>query len=285
MLTGSSGKSATDPFDVLQNRVPESRKGFPMSPCVSSIARLVLAAFVSLAWCGRVGAIELIGDYRLGLGTLNNFATGTGSLGSLTITQNGGMTGFGPNGWTWSDATTPGSGLNLANLPQNLTTSYSIGITALFGETSGFRKVIDFKNQTSDTGLYIHNQKFQFYNATQDFGSIGDFQEFTVVLTRDAGKIVNLYVNGDSTPLLSFTDTDDFAVASDGLLKFFQDDTVTSGEYSPLGTASLIRIWDQPLAPAQIASAMIVPEPSAWMLGTVALTVILMAARRRAAGN
>lgn len=285
MLTGSSGNSGPELFEVLQNHVPVSRKGLPMSPCVSSVARLILAAFVSLAWCGQVGAIELIGDYRLGLGTLNNFATGTGSLGSLTITQNGGTAGFGPNGWSWSDATTPGSGLNLANLPENSTTSYSIGITALFGETSGFRKVIDFKSQTSDTGFYVHNNAFQFFNTTQDFGSVNDFQEFTVVLTRDADKIVNLYVNGESTPLLSFTDTDDFAVASDGLLKFFQDDTVTSGEFSTLGTASLIRIWDQPLAPAQIASAMIVPEPSAWMLGTVALTVILMAARRRAAGN
>jgi hypothetical protein len=255
-----------------------------MSPFGSSVRQIAFAVCVSLAWASSAGALELIGDYRLQSGTLNNFASGPGALGSLTITQNGGTAGFGPSGWSWSDALTPGSGLNLSNLPSNVSSSYSIGITALFGETSGFRKVIDFKNQSTDTGFYVHNNAFQFFNTTQDFGSVNDFQEFTVVLTRDTDKLVNLYVDGDSTPLLSFVDADDFAVATNGLLKFFQDDSFTSGEFSAIGTASLVRVWDQPLAPAQIAVAMTVPEPSTWLMaGLATAAMLVMFARRRGA--
>jgi hypothetical protein len=241
-----------------------------------------------LAFClmtllsGSVLATDLIGDYRLIDGTLNNGYSGPGALESLTVTQSGGFADFGPSGWAWSDAVSPGSGLNLSNLPLAVTTSYSIGITAFFGETDGYRRLIDFKNQASDTGLYVHNNAFQFYEETENGGSTSPFQEFTIVITRDDAKNVNIYTNANSVPILSFVDNEDLAVASANLLKFFQDDEAVGGEFATIGSTSLIRVWNGALTPSEIANAMtIVPEPSTYALSMISAAGVAILARRR----
>ncbi len=247
-------------------------------------AYVVWACFTLISW-GSARSVDMIGDYRLSDGTLSNQYAGPGALNALTVTQNGGTAGFGPSGWSWSDAASPGTGLNLANIPGPVSTAYSIGITAWVGETTGFRKLIDFKNQTVDAGFYVNSEQFRFYNLTQGGGSVAAFVPFTIVLTRDGAKNVNVYLNGAVTPILSFVDSGDLAVASTGVLKFFQDDTSVSGEYAAMGSANLIRIWNGALSASQVAGAMTVPEPSTWMLGTLSLTVMIMAARRRAVVN
>jgi len=256
-----------------------------MSPKIFALIRFAVPVVLTLTSFGRGWSTDLIGDYRLQEASLDNFYAGPGALGSLTVTESGGTSGFGPTGWSWSDAVSPGSGLNLAGLPLDVTAEYSIGITAMFGETSGFRKMIDFKDQTTDTGFYIHNQQFQFYNSTEGAGSVADFQTFTIILTRDAAKSVNVYLNGDATPILSFVDTDDLAVASQNVLKFFQDDTAISGEFSSMGVANLIRVWNGALASSEIAGAMTVPEPSTWLMGVAGMTALAAIARKRARRN
>jgi hypothetical protein len=227
-------------------------------------------------------AVDLVGDYRLTDGNFDNSAVGPGALGSMTFTQTGGTLGFGPSGWSWSDATGPsGSGLNLSGITGGLASAYSVGVTAFFSETDGFRKLIDFNDLTTDIGMYVFADQFQFYNIAAAAGTSAPFDAFTIVLTRDASKNVNVYLNGNSTPIISFVDSSDEAVAASGVLRFFQDDTAIANEFSTGGSASLIRVWDGALSSGEIAGAMTVPEPSTYLLTAIAAGTISLGRRRR----
>jgi hypothetical protein len=102
-----------------------------------------------------------------------------------------------------------------------------------------------------------------------------------IVLMRDASKNVNVYLNGNSTPIISFVDSSDEAVAASGVLRFFQDDTAIANEFSTGGSASLIRVWDGALSSGEIAGAMTVPEPSTYLLTAIAAGTISLGRRRR----
>jgi hypothetical protein len=78
----------------------------------------------------------------------------------------------GPNAWTWSQPTSPGGGLVL-EIPTSLLTnpqSYSVGFRISFqetgnpdGSTKSFKKILTFKGQTNDNGLYFNHQNLQFF--------------------------------------------------------------------------------------------------------------------------
>jgi len=250
------------------------------------LLRIGFWASIALYPFGAAMSVELVGDYRLQQGSFANFVTGPGALASLTATVHGGTAGFVPAGWAWNDAASPGTGLNLLDIPQSLSTSYSIGVTVTYSETSSYRKLADFVNPSatySDSGVYVFNQGLLFYPSTQAAGTVASDQAFTFILTRASSKRVDLYLNGDSVPVSSFNDNFDLAVISQGLVKFFQDDATTGIEYSKSGVASLIRVWNGALTPSQIAGAMTVPEPSAWLLGLTACFAIALRLRLRAA--
>jgi hypothetical protein len=129
--------------------------------------------------------------------------------------------------------------------------------------------------------MYVFADQFQFYNIAAAAGTSAPFDAFTIVLTRDASKNVNVYLNGNSTPIISFVDSSDEAVAASGVLRFFQDDTAIANEFSTGGSASLIRVWDGALSSGEIAGAMTVPEPSTYLLTAIAAGTISLGRRRR----
>jgi hypothetical protein len=146
-----------------------------------------------------------------------------------------------------------GNGVALANASTVFPDSiYTIVAFFRFQSITSWRRIIDFKNRTSDNGLYSYYAKLQFYGpgATGTDASIQAGSFIQVVLTRDAAKNVVGYVNGSQQ--ISFVDNNGEAVvnASD-TLSFFRDDLRVPNENSA-GSVARITIYNQALSPAQV---------------------------------
>jgi hypothetical protein len=152
-------------------------------------------------------------------------------------------------------------GLSLTNaVPASV---YSIDILFSFDVTTGYNKLVDFKNRGSDAGLYVYNQQLQFVVIpitgcpgndcyTSPSAPFADFAAAQVTVTRDATGLVTCFVARQ--PVLSFDDSmtvGTFDMAG-SIANFFMDDTVTGGNEASPGTVTRIRIYNGPLAAAQI---------------------------------
>jgi hypothetical protein len=94
------------------------------------------------------------------------------------------------------------------------------------------------------------------------------------ILTRSSGnQTVTGYKVDYSGPtpvansIFTFTDFSNFFVSTGNVTQFFRDNT-SGMDYSSSGSASLIRIWDEPLTGTALNFSM-VPEP-----GTIALLAV-----------
>ena len=178
-------------------------------------------------------------------------------------------------------------GLLLVDPAINAST-YTIEAWFKFDTVSGYRRILDFRNRTSDTGLYNLSGSLNFYGATT--ASVSDFvagQLMHVVVTRlaETGEFAG-YVNGQLR--LAFTDTSSLATLSgpEKQLYFFTDDNAVGNEVSS-GSVDFIRLYDQALSGEQVLSLYntgaptAVPEPATWaMLASGALLVGFVARRK-----
>lgn len=167
---------------------------------------------------------------------------------------------------------------------------YSIAIDFSFARLDGYRRIVDFKDLQSDTGLYNLDQSLNFYNIITGPQVFATDTLARLVLTRDAAGMVNGYLNGvlqisfddSSTQLATFTGTDN-------RIWFFQDDVAVPGEASA-GFVNFIQIYDTALSADEVRAlggptASAVPEPATWLLATgagLALVAIRARDRRRA---
>jgi Ca2+-binding RTX toxin-like protein len=144
-------------------------------------------------------------------------------------------------------------GLSLSNAIDS--SNYSIEIDFQFATTDGYRKIIDFSNLASDSGLYNINTELELYPEPE--GPNGAFAANTtaqLVLTRDGvTKQVVGYVNG--VQQFSLTDDNDIAVfaAANNIAQFFQDDNRTHQGEASAGVVDRIRIFGQPLTASQVS--------------------------------
>lgn len=261
-------------------------------------ARLLVAAItVALATSlGHAAPPTLIGDYLLTTGSFTNAVTGTQALGNLSVVASSGSTGFvtgtaSDAGWFWNGATAPGTGLSVSGLPLNAGGSfgnYSIGMRFQFSDVSGYRRLITFASN-EDTGVYVLNGGFAVVGTDPvvvvSGGTIAANSFVDFVLTRNGtNSQVAGYINGSPTPVWTTPDSN-YGDAPSGTLQFFRDNT-GGDEFSPGGRISLLRIWNGPLAAADIPMSM-VPEPSALALGGLGVAGILFRAwrRRRSCGG
>ena len=131
--------------------------------------------------------------------------------------------------------------------------NYSIAVLFRFEQTGSWRRIIDFLNRTSDTGLYAYGANLQFYNvSTGSGGSILPGSYIQVVITRDSSKNVVGYVNGN--PEINFVDNAKTAVInSSDILAFFRDDLIVANEHSA-GSVARIRLYNGVLSPQQVGS-------------------------------
>jgi hypothetical protein len=171
--------------------------------------------------------------------------------------------------------------------------TYSIEMMFSLTTTDGYRKLIDFKDRTSDTGLYNISTSLQLYNANvSPSGNL--FAANTpahLIVTRDGATNQFLgYVNGNL--VLTTDDVSLFGTftGTSQIAHFFRDDLVNGSEASA-GFLDFIRTYDTVLTQSQVTArynsaitpATAAPEPSTFALvGFAALGMVGVVRRRRA---
>jgi hypothetical protein len=222
---------------------------------VRSIIPITVLGFITLAAPPTQAA--LIHQYRLD----GSFAD---DLGGPNLVPAGGTLG------STSYAFGPNQGLSLSNgLPDSA--NYSIETIFRFANLSGYRKILDFKNLTSDQGLYTLNTALNFYNGAGGLAStFTPNVDVRLIVTRDdtTDKFVG-YVNG--VQQITFTDSSALAVftATNNIIQFFKDDFTTNQSEASAGIVDLIRIYDAPLSATAVAALggpVPVSEPSTLLL-------------------
>ena len=216
-----------------------------------------------------VAQAALLHDYQLN-------GTYADSLGGPSLVPNGGT--LGPDGYTFA----AGQGLTLSNALA-APGSYSIEMGITLDNTDSYRKLLDFKNRTSDNGLYNSDTSLYFYDLDQgEDGAFAAGVPATVRLTRNGvtGEVVG-YVNGIEQ--IRFIDTEGDAVfsAANNIITVLRDDTIQNTEH-PSGFLDFVQISDGP-AGLTAAPALTVPGLAIAGLFMVALGVRTLSRRRSAA--
>jgi hypothetical protein len=168
----------------------------------------------------------------------NTFATDTVDGTShtvLTFARNHGLT------------LTPTNGIIASN-------EYSIVLLVRLDRVDGFRRLVDFKHGTSDSGLYDNSGRLEFFDLIGGKKvPIPAGQYVQIVITRSAARRTTVgYVDGIQQ--FSFRDkTKAGVIDAKSTLRFFADDKVVSGEDSA-GAVARIRIYAGALSAADVAS-------------------------------
>ncbi|MDQ3052026.1 MAG: PKD domain-containing protein [Bacteroidota bacterium] len=151
---------------------------------------------------------------------------------------------------------TQNSGVQFDNAVANdfIGSTYSVEMYFQFLNNAGFKRLIDFKNQASDSGLYCTSTTLEFYNEivipTTAFVS-NQYVHLAVSRDGTTDEIV-LYVDGAVAG--SFIDNDGIGLLnSANVMNFFRDDLVFGGEAQP-GRIALLRIHDSVISAGTVAS-------------------------------
>jgi hypothetical protein len=158
---------------------------------------------------------------------------------------------------------------------------YTLDFAFSLDNVDGYRRLVDFKALTSDTGLYTLNTRLNFYNeitGPDDVFAAG--KEARVTLTRDGDGLLTGYFNGvqqfqftDGAGLASFS-------ATNGIGYFFRDDNEVAGEASG-GAVDYLRIYDVALTATEVASLTSpVPEPASSLLAVAGIGLFALLRRR-----
>jgi hypothetical protein len=132
------------------------------------------------------------------------------------------------------------------------TDAYSIVMLFRLSEIGGYDRLIDFKNGTADSGLYLQAGFLRFHPLS-GLGSkvIANNEYAQVVVTRAADGVVQGFVDG--VQQWQFTDTTGDGLISPNTLRFFLDNSsggVTT-EHSA-GAVARIRLFNRPLSRTEI---------------------------------
>jgi hypothetical protein len=132
-------------------------------------------------------------------------------------------------------------------------TTYSVAVLFRFSDIGVFRRILDFKHGTSDSGLYLAAGRLRLYPYTPSGTKVVAADEFVqVVLTRTADGTVTGYVDGVQQWQLA--DTNGVAVIdNENTLRFFQDNTSggTTTEHSS-GSVARVRVFDRALSATEV---------------------------------
>lgn len=165
---------------------------------------------------------------------------------------------------------------------------YTLDTQFSFDVTEYWRKVIDFKDRSSDNGLYIHDGHLSLASPdlSESTGPVmSDGQTVRLTLTRDSGKLFTAYINGIEQ--LSLHDTHDITVfdAPSQIARLFIDDLATFGYERSPGTVKYIKTFDRALSPTEVSAlgnVSNVPEPETLALSLAGLLVVAGLTRRPA---
>jgi Concanavalin A-like lectin/glucanases superfamily len=131
-------------------------------------------------------------------------------------------------------------------------------IVVLFGlnDVSNFKRIVDFKNGTSDNGLYVQNGRLRFFpGSTSGATPIAANRYVQVVITRDLFGTVRGYVDGSQQFQFEDAASQSAVISGEDALRFFKDNTSggTTGEDSG-GSVARIRLYDVALSADDVGS-------------------------------
>jgi hypothetical protein len=131
--------------------------------------------------------------------------------------------------------------------------AYTIVVLLRMSQLGGFDRLLDLKNGTSDTGVYLYNGSLRFYPSSATGSKVVANNDWAqVVVTRAADGTVRGFV--DSVQQWQFSDSNGFGViSSDNRLIFFRDNLSGggTGEQSA-GAVARVRLFDRPLSQSEI---------------------------------
>ena len=214
-----------------------------------------MIACLFLVLAGPAAAATLTADYRFA-GSYASSVAGAPALAPL-----------GPGANAFAAETVLGTSQQVLRFPEgngvSLTPttgvvpsdSYTIAVLARLSTTSGYRRYVDFKNGTADTGLYDLDGTLDFYSYGS--GTLSPIQPdayAVVVLTRSAaGQLVG-YVNGVQQFAFDDAAAGDGVISPDAVLRFFRDNETGANTEHSAGAVARIRLWDGPLSPVEVAA-------------------------------
>lgn len=220
---------------------------------------------------GTIGPLTVTGDP-----SLVTFVTATVDAQTQQVLQIAPVGQFDPAGV--QTQTTPS--IDPANYSAVLLSSFQIDPM-----NTGITKVFDFKNLSSDAGLYIDDATglLGFYDGSTNLEGVsmtpvvsGAYEQ--IVLTRNSSNnLVTVYANG--TAQFSFTDSTGLAVLGDAtntgntFLTMFQDDGMGIGgmnvDEGTRGNIARLRLYDGVLSATEVNAldrTAPIPEPASWAL-------------------
>jgi hypothetical protein len=221
---------------------------------LAAMGRVAVAVGALALVAGVEARATLIHDYELN-------GTTADSLGGPNLTLNGGT--LAAAGYTFGMDQGPSlSGPGVSNV-------YTIDLSFEIDATSGFRKLIDYANKTSDNGLYNINGNLQLFPLPTTAAAFTPGTMVRLDVTRDASGNFLGYING--TQVLSVTDSSSVGVVSPAnILTFFTDDNATGGSEASSGFVNQVRIYDSVLSSTEVAALggpkLAVPEPASLTL-------------------
>jgi hypothetical protein len=268
----------------------------------------VTFAFVILLARASAEAATVAADYQL----QDVLTSSVGSIGPLNIvgtasdaafqsdTVNGQtqevltfQTGFDANTGTFNSA-----GVQTQTNPYLSSTTYSIVLLAKFqlAPTDPIAtKILDFKNLSSDDGVYVNSDGTMAFNGVTPLPVGGTpvppATYVQIVLTRDgATGLVSAYQNG--VLAFQFTDSAGQAVLGDAtasgnsFLTLFIDDATGVGspvtQENTVGSMARLRLYDGVLSAEEVAALdTVVPEPATWTLMISGAALLLVRLRKR----
>jgi hypothetical protein len=131
--------------------------------------------------------------------------------------------------------------------------TYTIELYFVFDELGSWKRVIDWKNRTSDHGAYVYNGEINFYPWVYSNSAPVVAGEYTYYVVTRNGLTNNLKVYTDALVEVEFIDDtyDGVIDTASNVLHFFQDDLYVQNEASS-GAVALLNIYNYELDSATI---------------------------------